>query len=306
MEEYIYQIRKYLPLRFADKDANEFLEYLQESYIENLAKEKYQFSFIAFHMLYMTFVYKVKWFLKQQGNTEIETALNNFIHKNKNRISAFNTLFDLSQFPEKTSLSNLLGSLRFHNNDIKICKNHVDVRNNCSHASGKIYYKKFSRIEAYIEEEIDFIEKIQSEIKLGLKKVLTNFLDENWNKSVVGGDIVNWFVENYLSEKDFEMLAEFELPFFRKKSDNDKTVYQKLIYLVFINEAQNHLEDDKNLFLERLPIFMIGLVEEIKVTKDGEEKTISTQEIIEEYLIPIITDLSDKERVKAERILNFS
>lgn len=304
MDEYIYKIRKYLPLTFADEEANEFLKYLQESYIENLAKEKYQFSFIAFHMLYMTFVYKVKWFLKQKGNTDIDTALTNF--KQQHRGSAFNTLFDLSQFQEKTSLEKLLLSLRFHTNDISICKNHVEIRNNCSHASGRIYYKKQSNIEHYIVEEIEFVKRIQNKTGSDLQTIFNNYIENNWIMPIQTGYIRSWIIENYLSEKDLEIIAGFELPLFEEKSDNKKTIYQKLLYLVFINEAQKHLEGDKNLFLERLPIFMTGLVEEIKVTKDGEEKTISTQEIIEEYLIPIITDLSGKEREEAEKILNFS
>jgi len=76
MEEYLKQILRYLPIQFADEEANEFVKYLSEAYTENLEKEKYQFAFTAFHMLNMIFVYKVKWFLNKQGNQDIVDALN--------------------------------------------------------------------------------------------------------------------------------------------------------------------------------------------------------------------------------------
>ena len=147
---------------------------------------------------------------------------------------------------------------------------------------------------------------MQKNINQYLKLLLENFLDENWHNSFIGGDVKNWFEEKHLSEKDLEILVEFPLTLFKKKSDNEKDIYQKLLYLVFINEAQEYLEKDKNLFLERLPIFMIGLIDEIKVGRNGKEKLVSTQEIIEEYLIPIVTDLDDADIEKAEKIIKLN
>lgn len=306
MEEYIYQIRKYLPIKFVDEEANKFLEYLEEAYLENVSNKKYQFAFKAFHMLYMTFIYKAIWFLKLRGHN-IKKILEESIEKIKERYGTdilLNTLFDLSLFKEKESLDDLLKSLAFHENEIKDCKDFVDKRDNCSHASGKIQYSK-DEIDFYITQELKYINMLCNKKKGVFKKFLADFLEKKWNKNFIGGDIENWFLENYLSVKDLEMLAEFDLPFFKKKSDNEKTVYQKLLYLVLVFEMHKHTEID-NLFLNKLPIFMNGLKNEIKVTKDGEEKTISTQEIIEEYLIPILSDLSGEERKKAERILNLS
>jgi len=304
MEEYIYQILSYLPIKFADAEVNEFIEYFKKASLENFEKEKYQFSFIAFHILYMTFIYKTKWFLKQQGNSDIESILQNFVRQNRGTV--FNTLFDLSQFKEKISLEKLLKSLSFHVNDIGICKNHVEVRNNCSHASGRIYYKKQSKVEHYIDEEIEFVEKIHNKIIPEVKKLFNDYLENDWDMPIQLGYIRSWIIENHLSKKDLEILTEFELPLFRKKSDNEKTVYQKLLYLVFLYEARKQIEIDKNIFFDKLPMFMRGLEDEVKVTKEGEEKTIPTQKIIEENLVPIISDLSDEEREKAEKILKLS
>ena len=246
MEEYLKQILEHLPIQFADEETNEFVKYLSEAYTENLEKEKYQFAFTAFHMLNMIFVYKVKWFLKEQNNPRIETSLQNYIQQNRG--TTFDTLFDLSLFPEKKSLEALLQSLSFHANDIGICKNHVDVRNNCSHASGRIYYKKQSKIENYIEEELEFIERIQKKLKNELKKFLQEFLEENWKQIFISGYFENLFEEKYFSLKDLELISKVDLPLFRKKSNNERIIKQKILYLLLIFEIQKKTEDEKNLF----------------------------------------------------------
>jgi len=303
MEDYIYRILEYLPVRFIDDEANEFLKYLTETYIENVRNRKYQISFIAFHMLYMTFIYKVKWLFEKQGDTIIEATLPNY--KKRNGSAIFNTLFDLSQLPEKTSLKELLCHLRFHVNEIGICNNHVDVRNNCCHASGKIYYKKFSRVGSYIEEELEMVEKIQKKIQPELRKLIEDFLSKNWRQNFIPGDISNWLEENNLSQKDLETLISFELPLFKRKSDNAKVIYQKILYLGFVDEAQKYIGSDANIFLERLPIFMHGITEEVRISKEGEEKLESIHKIVAESLVPLVSNLMEQERKKAEAIISI-
>lgn len=303
MEDYIYKIREYLPIRFVDADANEFLKYLEESYIENIKNQKYQIAFIAFHMLYMTFIYKVKWLLKKQGNVTINQILNEY--SRQNRGVAFNTLFDLSQFNEKQSLERLLEYFKFHINEIRTCKYHVDVRNNCCHASGKIYYKKFSRVEPYIEEEIELVEKIHKKTINDFKKLLDEFLEHSWSRKLITGDIKNWFEENNISQKDLEIIVNFDLPLFRKKSDNAKNIFQKVLYLKLIDEAQKYIETEKNMFLEKLPIFMYGITAEVKIGETDEERTEPVQKIIDENLLPIINNLIKEDQKKAESIIKI-
>lgn len=307
MEDYIYQIRRYLPIKFADEEANKFLKYLYEAYLENIKNKKYQFAFKAFHMLYMSFIYKVSWLLNDKGH-QIKQLLNKTAKDKgdrENRSIMFNTLFDLSQLREKESLECLFLSLKFYQNDLKECKRHVDVRDNCSHASGKIYYFE-KEVQFYIEDELKYIAILHNKIKSDLKNILENYLNKKWKLNHIAGDVYNWFILKHFSEKDLELLISIDLPLFRKKSNNEIIVFQKILYLVFVYEAQKHIEIERNIFLDKLTMFMEGLEDDLKVTKDGEEKTIPTQEIIEENLVPIISDLSDEEREKAEIILNLS
>ena len=93
---------------------------------------------------------------------------------------------------------------------------------------------------------------MQKKIQFELKNFLQDFLEENWHKTYISGDFKNLFEENYFSLKDLELISIFDLPLFRKKSNNEENIKQKILYLLLIFEIQNRIEDDKNLFLEKL------------------------------------------------------
>jgi len=303
MDEYMDKILNYLPIEFADDESNVFVKYLEETYLENVRNQKYQFAFIAFHMLYMTFCYKTKWFLKTQNNKLINQTLQKYITTHKNAF--FNVLFDLSRFKEKETFESLLNSLRgFNSNDVDNCKIHVTKRNHCSHDSGKIEYKE-NDIDYFISDEIKYVEKIQNKIQPDLLNFFESFLNDNWNKSIISGDIEDNLRKNNISVKDLELIVNINLSLFKKRSDSEKIIFQKILYLIFVSAVQKYIETEKNLFLEKLPMFMFELKNEVTVKRNGEEKIISIQEIIEENLIPIISNLTDLERKEAEKILNL-
>jgi hypothetical protein len=263
MEEHIYLLRSYLPVEFEEQETNEFIDYLVSAYLENISTEKYQFSFTAFHMLYMSYIYKVKWFLKQQGNTAIDESLQEYARQNRN--TTFNTLFDLSQIQEKTSLEKLLKTLSFHANDVDICKNLVEVRNKCSHASGKVYFKRQSQIENYILEEIDNIKAVQNKIKGNLKSIFENFINQTWDTNWIEGDIKEWIVKNYLSQQDIEEILKLKLAFLKLNSDTKEVVYKKILYSVLVNELTKHIANKDEYFIKSLTALMKGLISQIDI-----------------------------------------
>jgi hypothetical protein len=305
MEEYIYQIRKYLPIEFAEQETNEFVDHLFSAYLENIRTEKYQFSFTAFHMLYMSYIYKVKWLLKKQRNQQINGSLTEYI--NQNRGAVFNTLFDLSQIQEKTTLDKLLKALSFHANDVDLCKNLVEVRNKCSHASGKIYFKRPTQIENYISEEMDNITAIQSKIKPQLKMNLEKFIDDFWGENWIDGCVREWVISNYLSEQDVEEILKLKIPFLSQLSDNKEIILKKLLYCNLVYELISYVENKDNYFLKSLQLLMNGLIDDFDISKDAEDepKLKSTRELIEERILPLLAELPSEDLRKGQKILKI-
>ena len=303
MEDYLEKILEFLPETFFDKDSDDFIKYLSDAFIENSTNEKYQFAFTAFHMLNMVFIYKTKWFLFKQGNTIICTALENFRNNKNNNIDEFNTLFDLSLFNEKKSLEEVLKSLKFHVNEIGISRNHVDVRNNCSHASGRIYYDSQKKIEHFIEEELLVIERIHVKTLEMMESLINKFINEKWNNTFILQDIKILFNENYFSKKDLLSILNFQYSFLSLKSNTSEVFYKKILYLLIVNEIQIRVNSDENFFLQKLHFLMNNISENIIVKKEVDELEISTLEIIEEHISPIISTFFNEEREKAEEIL---
>ena len=303
MEDYLEKILEFLPETFFDKDSDDFIKYLSDAYMVNSTNEKYQFAFTAFHMLNMVFIYKTKWFLFKQGNTIICTALENFRNNKNNNIDEFNTLFDLSLFNEKKSLEEVLKSLKFHVNEIGISRNHVDVRNNCSHASGRIYYDSQKKIEHFIEEELLVIERIHVKTLEMMESLINKFINEKWNNTFILQDIKILFNENYFSKKDLLSILNFQYSFLSLKSNTSEVFYKKILYLLIVNEIQIRVNSDENFFLQKLPFLMNNISENIIVKKEVDELEISTLEIIEEHISPIISTFFNEEREKAEEIL---
>ncbi len=58
------QIHEYLPLNCQSQGEAEYISFLWEAFESNYNNEKYQFAVLAYHMLYMSFVYFSIWKIK--------------------------------------------------------------------------------------------------------------------------------------------------------------------------------------------------------------------------------------------------
>ena len=306
MEEQVYQIRSYLPVEFDDQETNEFIDYLVAAYLENFSNNKYQFSFTAFHMLYMSFIYKVKWCLRQNGDVLIEDLLAEFTKRNSG--ASFNTLFDFSQLSEKSSLEKLLKTLSFHANDVDLCKNLVEVRNKCAHASGKIYFKRQTQVENYIMEEMDSTQAIQKKMKPYIKSILEEYVAKIWNSNWIVNDVHDWIIENYFSQKDIEDLLQVKFVFLKQDSNSKEVVLKKLLYASIVSEFVKYIDFTNDFFIKSLIALMKGLINEINIGESDIDdiKMKSTQVLIEEKILPLLTDLSTEDSLKAQEILNYA
>ncbi|MBD9481376.1 hypothetical protein IB229_00185 [Pseudomonas sp. PDM14] len=59
------EIHDYLPLTYPSASEGEYVRFVWEAFESNYESGKYQFSMLAFHMLYMSYVYFSVWQIKQ-------------------------------------------------------------------------------------------------------------------------------------------------------------------------------------------------------------------------------------------------
>ena len=72
------ELRDYLPLSFTSPREQEYVAFLWDAFETNYTHGKYQFAFLAYHMLTMSFVYFKIWQIKKMEPKYFEMSLIGF------------------------------------------------------------------------------------------------------------------------------------------------------------------------------------------------------------------------------------
>lgn len=211
MEE-AYELANYLPTRFKNQSENEYIEFLWDTFKSNYENQKYQFSFMAYHMLFMSFVYFNVWQIKKiheedykkitlgfQGCFETATSPFTFSQENERRIFLLFKFFGLRK------------------DQIGKYKKIVDLRNDVAHSNGNIFFKAQATVDEKIREILRFAEEIQEKTKSAIQDGFQNFLiesqDEEERRYIDIQEQINEELihEQYLSQKDIEYCLEFDI-----------------------------------------------------------------------------------------------
>ena len=175
MIEYLDKIRKYLPISSDDPENIEYLEYLKSAYEENIDNKKYQFALLAFHMMFMTNIYKQFWCLKEYDFAKVKR----FCDRNQ-QLSEIYSVYDMSILKEKDSIAYTMDSLGFHPNKKSDVQQFVDTRDKCAHASGFIQYNERD-VENHFKKVIEYMEQISIKTKPIVQSMFELTLKEFWN-----------------------------------------------------------------------------------------------------------------------------
>lgn len=174
MSEYLEKISMYLPLSSDDPENIEYLGYLKSAYEENIGNEKYQFALLAFHMMFMTYIYKQFWCLKEYDFAKVKR----FCDNNK-QLAEIYSVFDMSILPEKSSIDFTMQSLGFHVNKRSDVQQFVDTRDKCAHASGFIQYNDRD-VENHFNKVLEYMDQISEKTKSSVQNMFELTLKEFW------------------------------------------------------------------------------------------------------------------------------
>jgi len=138
MEE-SYKILEYLPSSYKIPSESSYINFLWEAFESNYQNEKYQFSFLAYHMLYMSFVNFKVWQIKTLLSEKFKTALIAFNKDDEKKLSDSTSPFTFSEVNE----SNIFRFLKLINCDNSKIGQYVKLvrdRNDIAHSNGNIFY----------------------------------------------------------------------------------------------------------------------------------------------------------------------
>lgn len=241
MNDYIDKLNMYLPIDFANEENNTYRQYLIDSFHENYEKGKHQFALMAFHMLFMSFLYKEFWELKQFNFCIVQGLCNS--NANFNEIK---NIFDASTIPEKTMIEQYLSVHSWHANKKKTIKEFVDKRDNCAHASGFIQYDKSDSERIYLDvlEQAQKISKANEQNIVDIIQTeLVNFFLNNseFNAKTSGEFIFDLIREIKISPCDISYVLSADTP--KIVTDDTSGIFIVAYYFAMLQLHSNYLQN---------------------------------------------------------------
>jgi hypothetical protein len=209
-------ILEYLPNSYKTRDEQDYITFLWESYESNYNHGKYPFAFIAFHMLYMSFVYFEVWQIKENRKEDFEKAMVGFGKDFENKLTTATTPFAFVELGE----SNFIRFLKLIGCDNSKIGNYctsVKSRNDAAHSNGRIFFNDQTIIDRKVDEVLRYIDEIQTHSHPIIDECLISFLKDSFDP-----DNREYFDDcdqlreilihgNYLSQKDIEHLLTFDI-----------------------------------------------------------------------------------------------
>lgn len=209
------ELANYLPLSFKTPKEQEYIEFLWDAFETNTTHGKYQFAFLAYHMLTMSFVYFNIWQIKQTEPGDFKKGLIGFA-KNEKALLEATSPFSFSIVPERTMLR-FLKLIACDNGKIGTYAKLVDDRNDSAHPNGNIFFSTEAALDTKITEILRVVDEIQTHSKPVIEHCYREFLlqshDPDEREYADDTDQIREVLihENYLSQKDIDICLAFDL-----------------------------------------------------------------------------------------------
>lgn len=207
-----YAILNYLPIRFKNRNEQEYIEFLWDSFHSNYENEKFQFSFMAYHMLFMSFVYFNVWQIKKIHEADYDKIT-----------LGFNSCFETASSPftfseeQESKIFTLFRPFGLGREKIGKYKAIVKLRNDVAHSNGNIYFKSKDTLDTKITDILRYSEEIQQQSKAAIQHCFEKFLIESQKEDerqyIDVEEQINEVLihDHYLSQKDIEFCLEYDI-----------------------------------------------------------------------------------------------
>jgi hypothetical protein len=215
MEE-AYELLNYLPLSFKSPKEKEYIEFLWDTFKMNYENEKFQFAFLAYHMLAMSSIFFNIWRIKQTNPDGFKNGLIGFGKDIEKTLINGSSPFVFSAVNERTVLR-FLKLIDCDNSDIGRYAKLVDYRNDSAHPNGNIYFSNQSNLDEKINEVLRVVAGIHEHSRSIMKSCYLNFLTDNndpedWQYSETVDQVREVLIhENYLSQRDVDFCCSIDV-----------------------------------------------------------------------------------------------
>ena len=242
MNEDAYLILDYLPCSYRFPREEEYVYFLWETFLANYEKEKYQFALIAYHMLFMSFVYFSIWKIKIERDKDFKKALIGFSKDIEKDMVNASSPFTFSKIKE-SKIFRFLKLVECSNEKIGEFTKIVRIRNDISHSNGNIFFNSCDIADEKINKILESVENIQRHTNSIIGNIFEQFLMNNWDDRIReffdDEDQIREILihQNYLSKKDVDYCLAFDVNNLNEKKNFSKI--KKLFRTFKVKYLQN-------------------------------------------------------------------
>src|SRR5664280_2025210 len=210
------ELANYLPLSFKTPKEQEYIEFLWDAFDTNYTHGKYQFAFLAYHKLTMSFVYFNIWQIKQTEPGDFEKGLIGFGKDIEKSVLGATSPFVFSTVNERTMLR-FLKLIACDNSKIGTYAKLVDDRNETAHPNGNIFYNSAAALDIKIREILRVVGEIETHCRPVIERCYCDFLLQSHDpeeREYPGDDdqIREVLIHpHYMSQKDIDYCAAFDV-----------------------------------------------------------------------------------------------
>ena len=179
MEEAV-KLSDYLPLSLTSPNEQDYVTFLWDVFETNYTHGKYQFAFLAYHMLTMCFVYFNLWQIKKTEPKNFEMSLIGFGKDVEQALIVATSPFVFSMVNERTILR-ILKLIGCDNSKISTYAKLVDERNKTVHSNGNIFFSTQVALDTKITEILRVVEEIQTHSKSVIECCYRKFFLQSHN-----------------------------------------------------------------------------------------------------------------------------
>jgi hypothetical protein len=230
------ELGNYLPLSFKTPSEQDYIAFLWDAFETNYTYGKYQFAFLAYHMLTMSFVYFNIWQIKKTREDDFKKGLIGFGKDIEKNLIEATSPFVFSTVNER-SILRLLKLIACDNSMIGTYAKLADDRNEAAHPNGNIFFSTEKALDRKVREILRVVDEIQRYSKPVIEHCYREFLFQNHDPeereySDAADQIREVLIHgNYLSQEDIDICLSFDLANIteRPEIDSIRVLHEELI-----------------------------------------------------------------------------
>jgi hypothetical protein len=235
-------ILEYLPVSFSNKNEEQYIGFLWDSFASNYENEKYEFANLAFHLLYMSFVCFAVWKIRIARKSDFEKAMIGFQNDVENKLNNADTPFKFYENLKEATIFRFIKLIGCCNEQVGEFSRFVKQRNKIAHPSGTTFFNDQTSLDDHIALILKEISNIQSHMTPVLHEILRGFLIESCDpetreypdeKTEIE---VNLLHKNYLSQQDIAACLAFDI---NSLSNHEHFGNIRVLFDVFTSDHKN-------------------------------------------------------------------